>query len=159
MTTPITLAIDASTYIGTVAVWRGETRVAEGEALMRGVEEERLMPAVVATLAKGGAALRDVTRVVCGGGPGSFTSLRIAAAIAKRAVELANFLPHGHQLLLFRVQLRLRGVECVQERLHRRKPLRQPGQALALCLGSLHRADDADHRREDAHGRAALLLE
>jgi len=86
MNTAITLAIDASTYVGTVAVWRGETRVAEGEALMRGVEEERLMPAVVATRAKGGAALRDVTRVVCGGGPGSFTSLRIAAAIGKGIV-------------------------------------------------------------------------
>lgn len=86
MTTPITLAIDASTYIGTVAVWRGASRVAEGEALMRGIDEERLMPAVIATLAEGGATLREVTRVVCGGGPGSFTSLRIAAAIAKGIV-------------------------------------------------------------------------
>lgn len=86
MTLPITLALDASTYVGTVAVWRGDVRVAEGEALMRGVDEERLMPAVIATLAEGGAALREVTRVVCGAGPGSFTSLRIAAAIAKGIV-------------------------------------------------------------------------
>ncbi len=86
MTLPITLAVDASTYVGTVAVWRGNARVAEGEALMRGVDEERLMPAVIATLAEGGALLRDVARVVCGDGPGSFTSLRIAAAIAKGIV-------------------------------------------------------------------------
>jgi tRNA threonylcarbamoyladenosine biosynthesis protein TsaB len=82
----ITLAIDASTYVGSVAVWRGTTRIAEGEALMRGVDEERLMPAVIATLAEGGTALREVSRVVCGAGPGSFTSLRIAAAIAKGIV-------------------------------------------------------------------------
>ena len=29
MTLPITLAVDASTYVGTVAVWRGNARVAE----------------------------------------------------------------------------------------------------------------------------------
>lgn len=86
MTHAITLALDASTYLGTVAVWRGDTRIAEGEAVMRGQDVERLMPAVIATLAEGGVALREVDRVVCGAGPGSFTSLRIAAAIAKGIV-------------------------------------------------------------------------
>lgn len=82
----ITLALDASTYVGTVAVLRGTALAAEGEALMRGEEEERLMPAVVATLGEAGCSARDVTRVVCGAGPGSFTSLRIAGAIAKGIV-------------------------------------------------------------------------
>lgn len=82
----ITLAIDASTYVGTVAVLRGSELVAEGEAVMRGEQEERLMPAVVATLGEAGCAVRDVTRVICGAGPGSFTSLRIAGAIAKGVV-------------------------------------------------------------------------
>ena len=84
MTAPgLTLALDASTYVGTVAVLRDGALVAAGEALMRGEHEERLMPAVLATLATAGAAPRDVARVVCGAGPGSFTSLRIAAGIAK----------------------------------------------------------------------------
>ncbi len=82
----ITLAIDASTYVGTVAVLRDRALVAEGEAVMRGEYEERLMPAVVATLGQAGCSVRDVTRVVCGAGPGSFTSLRIAGAIAKGIV-------------------------------------------------------------------------
>jgi tRNA threonylcarbamoyladenosine biosynthesis protein TsaB len=82
----ITLALDASTYVGTVAVLRGSTLIGEGEAMMRGETEERLMPAVVATLADAGCAVRDVARVICGAGPGSFTSLRIAGAIAKGIV-------------------------------------------------------------------------
>src|ERR1019366_5587110 len=82
----ITLALDASTYVGTIAVLRGRVLVAEGEAVMRGEREERLMPAVVATLGEAGCSVRDVTRVICGAGPGSFTSLRIAGAIAKGIV-------------------------------------------------------------------------
>jgi tRNA threonylcarbamoyladenosine biosynthesis protein TsaB len=82
----ITLALDASTYVGTVAVLRDRALVAQGEAVMRGEEEERLMPAVVATLGEAGCSVRDVGRVICGAGPGSFTSLRIAGAIAKGIV-------------------------------------------------------------------------
>lgn len=84
--TIITLAIDASTYLGTVAVLRDGALVAEGEAAMRGEVEEHLMPAVAAALREAGCSVRDVTRVICGAGPGSFTSLRIAGAIAKGIV-------------------------------------------------------------------------
>jgi len=79
----LTLAIDASTYVGTVAVVRGTRLLAAGDAAMRGRDEERLMPAVVATLERAGVEPRELTRIVCGAGPGSFTSLRIAGAIAK----------------------------------------------------------------------------
>ncbi len=79
----LTLALDASTSVGTVAVLRDGMVVAAREAMMRGETEERLMPAVLAALADAGAVPRDVARVVCGAGPGSFTSLRIAAGIAK----------------------------------------------------------------------------
>jgi tRNA threonylcarbamoyladenosine biosynthesis protein TsaB len=86
----LTLALDASTYVGTVAVLRDGVVVAAREALMRGEHEERLMPAVLAALADAGAVPRDVARVVCGAGPGSFTSLRIAAGIAKGVAHGAN---------------------------------------------------------------------
>lgn len=79
----ITLAIDASTYVGTVAVWLDAELAAEGEVAMRGADEERLMPGVLDALGRSGARVADVGRVVCGAGPGSFTSLRIAASIAK----------------------------------------------------------------------------
>ena len=65
----VTLALDASTYVGTVAVLRDSVLVAEGDALMRGEREERLMPAVAAVLAEAGYAVRDVERVICGAAP------------------------------------------------------------------------------------------
>jgi tRNA threonylcarbamoyladenosine biosynthesis protein TsaB len=88
----LTLAVDASTYEGTVAVLRDGILVAAGSAQMRGEREERLMPALLDVLAGAGFALRDVARVVCGAGPGSFTSLRIASAIAK-GTAMGNGVP------------------------------------------------------------------
>ena len=78
----ITLSIDAATYTGTVAVFNDGRLVAEAEAAMRG-DREALLPAVNRALGNAGLGVADVGRVVCGAGPGSFTSLRIAASIAK----------------------------------------------------------------------------
>ncbi|CAA9336459.1 MAG: tRNA threonylcarbamoyladenosine biosynthesis protein TsaB, partial [uncultured Gemmatimonadaceae bacterium] len=89
---PLTLAIDGATYTGTVALLDGATIVAEGEAAMRGEREERLMPAVADLLRGAGATPADLGDLVCGGGPGSFTSLRIAASIAK-GIASARALP------------------------------------------------------------------
>lgn len=80
------IAIEASTDVGTVAVLQDGRLVGEGEARMKGRREERLMPAVLAILQEAGCAPRAVSAVVCGCGPGSFTSLRIAGAIAKGIV-------------------------------------------------------------------------
>jgi tRNA threonylcarbamoyladenosine biosynthesis protein TsaB len=79
----ITLALDAAVYVGSVAVLDGDRVLAEGTAPMRGREAERLMPEVVRTLKEAGSDVAGVDRVVCGAGPGSFTSLRIAASLAK----------------------------------------------------------------------------
>lgn len=79
----ITLALDASTYVGTVAVLDGGRTLAEGEAAMRGRDAERLFPLVLDTLRQAGLELANVDELLCGAGPGSFTSLRIAASIAK----------------------------------------------------------------------------
>lgn len=90
----IVLAIDASTYVGTVAVFDESRLLAAGETAMRGRDSERLMPLVVDMLGRARVGAAQVARVVCGSGPGSFTSLRIAASIAKgfavgRRIELA----------------------------------------------------------------------
>jgi tRNA threonylcarbamoyladenosine biosynthesis protein TsaB len=50
---------------------------------MRGREHEALMPAVAELLVEQDVVPGEIDRVVCGAGPGSFTSLRIAGAIAK----------------------------------------------------------------------------
>jgi tRNA threonylcarbamoyladenosine biosynthesis protein TsaB len=78
-----TLVIDASTYVGTVAVLRDGQLVSDGSASMRGRESEALMPAVADCLSRAAVKASELSRVVCGSGPGSFTSLRIAASIAK----------------------------------------------------------------------------
>lgn len=83
MSGALTLALDASTYTGTVAVINGRELLAHRAVAMRGEHEERLMPAVAEALAGAGVSPEAVARVVCGAGPGSFTSLRIAASIAK----------------------------------------------------------------------------
>ena len=75
------LAIESSTYAASVALVKGETVLRELGVPMRDPKHERLMPAVASTL--GTTSVRDLDAIVCGGGPGSFTSLRIAAAIAK----------------------------------------------------------------------------
>ena len=90
MKRPLTLAVDASTYRGTVAVLAGECVLATAEVAMRGEREERLMPAIAAALGKAGITVGDLSRVVAGGGPGSFTSLRIGAALAKGICVAAN---------------------------------------------------------------------
>ena len=41
------------------------------------------MPMLADCLASAGVGVTEVSRIVCGSGPGSFTSLRVAASIAK----------------------------------------------------------------------------
>ncbi|MDB4909162.1 MAG: universal protein YeaZ [Gemmatimonadetes bacterium] len=79
----ITLALDASTYRGSVAIIRDGIVSREAEVAMKGVEVEQLMPAVEQSLLAEGLSVGDLDRLVCGEGPGSFTSLRIAGSIAK----------------------------------------------------------------------------
>jgi tRNA threonylcarbamoyladenosine biosynthesis protein TsaB len=77
------LVIDASTYRGTVAVVTADRVLAEAVVAMRGEHSEELMPAVVRAIDASGVDVAGLGAIVCGAGPGSFTSLRLAAAIAK----------------------------------------------------------------------------
>lgn len=79
----ITLVLEASTYAGSVALLRDRALVAARDVAMRGREREALMPAVAALLDEQGLAPAALERIVCGAGPGSFTSLRVAGSIAK----------------------------------------------------------------------------
>ncbi len=79
----LTLALDAAVSTGSVALLDGARVLAERETPMRDAHHERLLPAVAAVLEEGGATVGSLGRMVCGSGPGSFTSLRIAASIAK----------------------------------------------------------------------------
>ena len=59
---------------------------------MRGGAEEHLLPAIGEALTEVGATTRDLERVVCGAGPGSFTSLRVSASLAK-GIAFAHSIP------------------------------------------------------------------
>lgn len=83
-----TLALDGSTYAGSVAVIRDRKVIAERQlppAAKPGREgrEEHFMPMVAECLRDAKVEPSELSRVVCGEGPGSFTSLRVAASIAK----------------------------------------------------------------------------
>jgi len=89
MTRSITLAIEGATYQGSVAVIRDaevlaeRTLQAEDGGIPRAGRGERLMPAVAECLDEAGVRGADIARIVCGAGPGSFTSLRVAGSVAK----------------------------------------------------------------------------
>jgi tRNA threonylcarbamoyladenosine biosynthesis protein TsaB len=77
------LALDASTARATVAVIRSATVAAEVTVAERSEHVEPLLPAALALLATVSVPLSDLTAIVCGAGPGTFTGLRTAASIAK----------------------------------------------------------------------------
>lgn len=88
----ISLALDAATYAGSVALLDGDAVMGERTVAMRGREREALMPATAALLQECGIAPSQLGRIVCGAGPGSFTSLRIAGGIAK-GLAMAHGIP------------------------------------------------------------------
>ena len=88
MSLGLTLALDGSTYAGSVALILDRQVIAERQLGNvpkpgRSGREEQFMPMVAECLRDGKAEVRDIARVICGEGPGSFTSLRVAASIAK----------------------------------------------------------------------------
>jgi tRNA threonylcarbamoyladenosine biosynthesis protein TsaB len=89
MTRSYTIALDGSTYQGSVAILRDSRVVAErslgggdGETPRAG-RGETLMPAIADCLQEAGVKRDAIARIVCGAGPGSFTSLRVAGSVAK----------------------------------------------------------------------------
>jgi len=85
----LTLALEGATYTASVALLRDSEVVAErqvqpaGGRADRGRGGESLVPLIQSCLAEHGSSAREINRVICGAGPGSFTSLRIAASVAK----------------------------------------------------------------------------
>jgi tRNA threonylcarbamoyladenosine biosynthesis protein TsaB len=86
-----TLALEGATYDGSVALIHDgdviceRTLDASDGGTPRAGRGERLMPAIAECLSEGrvGNARKEIARIVCGAGPGSFTSLRVAGSVAK----------------------------------------------------------------------------
>lgn len=81
------LAIETSTATGGVAVGRGARLLAEVTLGVQARHSEAVLPAVDYALRVAGVAPEGVAGVVVGGGPGSFTGVRLAAATAKGLVR------------------------------------------------------------------------
>ena len=86
--TGCTLALEGSTYGGSVALLSNGNVIAARTLVDSGTpsrdgREERVLPSVAECLDEAGIRIGEIERVVCGAGPGSFTSLRISASVAK----------------------------------------------------------------------------
>ena len=95
---PVYLAIETSTQLGSVAVGHGRAVLAEVVLGLRVKQSEALLPAIEYALASAHVAKNDLARVIVGGGPGSFTGLRVAGATAKalaRALDIPMFAYSG----------------------------------------------------------------
>ena len=76
------MAVETSTPAGSVAVWR-DGFAFEQTLWIHGTHSERLVPAIEQALAATEIRPEEVTDLVVGSGPGSFTGVRIAASLAK----------------------------------------------------------------------------
>lgn len=85
MTARHILAIESSTYAASCALFRPDEpdAVAEADAATRGANGELLLPAIDGLLRRARIGPGDLLAVICGAGPGSFTSLRVGASLAK----------------------------------------------------------------------------
>jgi tRNA threonylcarbamoyladenosine biosynthesis protein TsaB len=86
------LAIETSTPLGSVAVGNGQTVLAEALLGVHARHSEALLPAIDFVLSNAQIQKQELTRIIVGAGPGSFTGLRISAATAK-ALAAALQLP------------------------------------------------------------------
>ena len=137
------LAIEASTTAGSVAVWRDGTLVGYESVRMGAGEDDSLFPAVLRALHGAQLSPRDLKAVVCGGGPGSFTSLRIAAALAKG-------IAHGSGAALYAVPSLLVAAASFEP-----FPTGAPGEGFVVHADAMRGERYALPVRRDAHGRLA----
>lgn len=79
----LTLAIETSTPLASVALGDESGLLAEAMLSMRVSHSESVMPDIGRLLGEGGFSRGDLASVVVGAGPGSFTGVRVAASIAK----------------------------------------------------------------------------
>lgn len=77
------LAFDTSTPLGSVAVSAGTAILARRSLRKQGAHSSDLVPAIHGVLEEGRVGLDELSGVVVGAGPGSFTGVRVAAATAK----------------------------------------------------------------------------
>lgn len=87
LSTGLVVALDASAGDGTLALLRDGVGIAAAAVVMRGSQDETLLPAIQTLLRQADATLADLGALIVGAGPGSFTALRVIGATAKGLAE------------------------------------------------------------------------
>jgi tRNA threonylcarbamoyladenosine biosynthesis protein TsaB len=109
------LVLEAATSAGSVALFPAADRVAMQPVAMGASREDHMLPAIDALCRDAGIAVGDINRVVCGAGPGSFTSLRIAGSIAKGIVHANRLLRSDDSVALYAVSSLLLAAASIDE--------------------------------------------
>lgn len=81
------LAIDTATDRASVALGLPGSVIAEAEITGARRHASQLLPAILEALRRAGAGLPEIEAIVLADGPGSFTGLRVGAAVAKALAE------------------------------------------------------------------------
>jgi tRNA threonylcarbamoyladenosine biosynthesis protein TsaB len=79
----VLVAIETSTDVGSIAIGEGALLAGEVVIGVRTRHAESLLPALEFLLRSARLTRRDLTGIVVGAGPGSFTGVRVAAATAR----------------------------------------------------------------------------
>jgi tRNA threonylcarbamoyladenosine biosynthesis protein TsaB len=79
----VILAIDTSSAYSSIAIKRDDGAIFEWEGAEHSSHNEELAPQVSALLQKAALSPRDISLLINGGGPGSFTGLRISLGFMK----------------------------------------------------------------------------
>lgn len=79
----LTLALDTSMRTGSVALGRDGELLIESRLPVHAVRSESVLPEIDRMIRSAGFRPSDIDRIAVGSGPGSFTGVRIAAALAK----------------------------------------------------------------------------
>ena len=77
------LALDTSTSLGSVCLAEGSRVIAEGVIRGQGSHSSDLIPTIDGVFQEARADVSELSGLVVGAGPGSFTGVRVAAATAK----------------------------------------------------------------------------
>ena len=130
----LVLAFDTATHVATVALVDGDTPLGE-----RTTRSFRVLADADELLAAAGMAPRDVSKLVVGTGPGSFTGTRLGLALA-RGFALARDLPVAGVCTLDALEAGVPGALAVIDAGRREVFAKVGGEARALPASELDAA-------------------
>ena len=90
MSEPLRLAVDTSGPVGSLALGLGDAVLGREVLGDHGTHAQTVLPAVRGLMSQAGRDLTDIDQIVVGSGPGSFTGVRVAAAVAKGLASALN---------------------------------------------------------------------